>query len=142
MAQAKPGDTVKVHYNGSLEDGTIFDSSLGKEPLTFTLGQGMVIPGFENAVLGMNEGETKTVTIPPEEAYGPYDEDLVVTIERAQIPPHIAPEIGMVLQVTSQDGRVSNVTVTEMTEKTVTLDGNSPLAGKNLTFEIKLESII
>lgn len=142
MAQAKAGDKVRVHYSGSLEDGTIFDSSLEKEPLEFTLGREMVIPGFENAVVEMNEGDTKTVTIPPEDAYGHRREELVVDIEKSRIPPSIDPQLGMVLQVSSHDGTIAVVTVTDITEDTVTLDGNHPLAGEELIFEIKLLEIV
>lgn len=142
MAQAKVGDRVRVHYSGFLEDGTMFDSSLEKEPFEFTLGEEMVIPGFENAVIGMKVGDTKKVSVPPEEAYGNYSEDLVVVIDRAQIPDHIDPELGMMLQVRSQEGTTTNVTITDISEDTVTLDGNHPLAGKELTFEIELLEIV
>ncbi|HEC91867.1 MAG TPA: peptidylprolyl isomerase [Candidatus Atribacteria bacterium] len=142
MAQAKIGDKVKVHYSGSLKDGTVFDSSLEKEPFEFTLGEDMVIPGFENAIIGMNEGETKTVSIPPEEAYGDYREELVVTVDRSQIPSDIEPRLGMVLQVRSREGTIANVIIRDITENSITLDGNHPLAGKELTFEIKLLEVV
>ncbi len=141
MAQAKVGDRVKVHYSGFLEDGTIFDSSLQSDPFEFTLGEGMVIPGFENAVIGMETGETKTINIPSDEAYGPHRKELVATIERAQIPENISPEVGMSLQVKTPDGSFTNVLITEVSEGTVTLDANHPLAGKDLIFEIKLVEI-
>ncbi len=141
MVQAKDGDTVKVHYDGTLEDGSTFDSSREKAPLEFTLGAGSVIPGFEKAVIGMNEGESKTVTVPPEEGYGEYMNEFVATVEKSRIPPNIDPEIGMVLQAAAQDGSVTNFTITAIDDNEVTLDGNHPLAGKNLTFDIELLEI-
>ncbi len=142
MSIAKSGDTVKVHYKGTLQDGTVFDTSADSEPLVFTLGQHMVIPGFENAVEGMEVGQSKSVTIPSDQAYGPYRQDLVIEIEKNFIPEHIKPELGMVLQLQAEDGAVTNVTVTEISENTVTLDGNHPLAGQDLTFEIELVEIM
>jgi peptidylprolyl isomerase len=143
MAKAKNGDTVRVHYKGSLEDGKVFENSFeGGEPMEFTLGQERIITGFENTVEGMEEGETRTVTIPSEEAYGEYREDLSVTVDKSRIPQEITPEVGMVLQVPTQEGVPVNVTVTQVDENSVTLDGNHPLAGKNLSFEIKLEEIV
>lgn len=142
MVQAKTGDTVMVHYSGFLDDGTLFDPSLKREPFQFTLGQGMVIQGFEEAVTGMNIGETKTVQIPCGAAYGPHREDLLVVIDRSQVPPHINPEIGMNLQVSTPDGNVAEVTVSNIDEESITLDANHPLAGKDLLFEIKLIEIV
>ncbi len=142
MAKAKEGDKVKVHYSGFLEDGTIFDSSLEREPLEFTIGQGMLIPGFENAVVGMDEGETKTVQISAEEAYGPRRDELVITINREQVPPDIDPVVGQELQVKTPNGMVADVVVTDVNEETITLDANHPLAGKDLIFEIKLLEIV
>ncbi len=142
MSKAQADDTVRVHYTGSLEDGTVFDSSLEREPLEFTLGQRTIIPGFEKAVLGMNEGDTKTVSVPPEDAYGYPREDLVVAVERSQLPPHIELQVGMMLQVYSDEGEVGHVTVIGFTEDTVTLDANHPLAGQKLTFEIELVEIV
>ncbi|MDZ7260883.1 MAG: peptidylprolyl isomerase [candidate division KSB1 bacterium] len=142
MAQAKIGDTVRVHYRGSLEDGTVFDSSFEREPLELTLGQGLVIPGFENAVVGMEEGDTKPVTILPEDGFGQYREDLVVVIERSQIPPHINPQPGMTLQLRSDEGMITELIVTDIDEDTITLDANHPLAGERLIFEITLLEIV
>lgn len=142
MAQARIGDTVRVHYTGSLEDGTVFDSSVGSEPMEFTIGQNMMIPGFENAVIGMDEGDSGTVSIPPDEAYGDHNKDLVAVVERSEIPSSINPKTGMMLQATSDEGTVTPVTITEVTEDTVTLDANHPLAGKRLIFEIRLLEII
>jgi peptidylprolyl isomerase len=138
MAQAKSGDTVKIHYSGFLMDGTIFDSSLEGEPFEFTLGDGTVIPGFEDGVVGMEEGEEKTLAIPPARAYGDRDEDLVAVIDRTQLPPEIEPVVGSILQLTAEGGEVSNVIITELTDATITLDGNHPLAGQELIFEVRL----
>ena len=142
MAQAKIGDQVKIHYSEFLKDGTFLDSSLEKEPLEFTLGQQMVIAGVEKAIIGMDEGDTKSVSIPPEEAYGLYNKDRILGIKKAQIPDHINPQLGMILQIRSQEGAVSNFIIKNITDNTITLDGNHPLAGKELTFELKLIEIV
>ena len=142
MAQAKNGDTVKIHYTGKLEDGTVFDSSDGRDPLEFTLGEGQVIPGFEEAVLGMTANDSKTMTIPSDNAYGPRREEMVVEVDRDQFPPDVAPEVGQQLQMQRPDGQKMVVAVAEVSESTVTLDANHPLAGKDLTFEIKLVEIV
>ncbi|SHK68446.1 FKBP-type peptidyl-prolyl cis-trans isomerase [Rhodothermus profundi] len=141
MAQAKAGDHVKVHYTGRLQDGTIFDSSRDREPLEFTLGEGEVIPGFEQAVIGMEPGETKTVTIAAEDAYGPRREDLLIEVGRDQVAPDLELAVGQQLQLRLQDGRVIPVTVAALTDETVTIDANHPLAGEDLTFEIELIAI-
>ncbi|CAM3353017.1 FKBP-type peptidyl-prolyl cis-trans isomerase [Rhodothermus bifroesti] len=141
MAHAKAGDHVKVHYTGRLSDGTVFDSSRDREPLEFTLGIGEVIPGFEQAVLGMEPGETKTVTIPAEEAYGPRREDMIIEVSRDQVAPGLQLAIGQQLQLRLQDGRVIPVVVADLSEETVTIDANHPLAGEDLTFEIELVAI-
>lgn len=141
MAQAKSNDTVKVHYTGRLTDGTVFDSSIDKEPLEFTIGQKMVIPGFEEGVIGMTAGETKTVSIVHQDAYGPYLDDLVGTIRRTHIPPDIELQVGTILQMQAPDGGVTMVMVKELNDENVTLDANHPLAGKDLTFEINLLEI-
>ncbi len=142
MAQAKVGDRVKVHYTGFLEDGSIFDSSLDGEPFELTLGEGMVIKGFEDAIVGMNEGESKTVSIPPEDAYGPYREDLVIVLDRAEVSLGFEPIVNMPLKLQSPDGKVFNVFVKSVTPETIELDANHPLAGKELIFEIKLIEIV
>jgi peptidylprolyl isomerase len=139
---AEEGDTVQVHYTGTLEDGTVFDTSVGREPLQFTLGAGQMIPGFEQGVLGMKLGESKTITIPPEQAYGPYYEDRVWVLDRAQLPPGLEPEVGQQLQMTNAQGQIIIVTVTEVSATNITVDANHPLAGKTLTFEIQLVSIL
>lgn len=141
MSQAKKGDKVKIHYTGSLKDGTVFDSSLEREPLEFSLGQGMVIEGFENAVEGMAVGDTKTVEIAPEQGYGPHNPEMVITVEKKQMPPDIAPEIGMMLEVNLENGGKAHVTVTAIEDETLTLDGNHPLAGKDLVFELNLVEV-
>jgi FKBP-type peptidyl-prolyl cis-trans isomerase 2 len=141
MMQAKHSDTVKVHYTGKLEDGTIFDSSFDREPLEFTIGQEQVIPGFEQAVVGMNPGESKMIEIPAEQAYGPYRQDMVITVGRDQFPSDLEPEVGQRLQVRQADGQVSIVTVIQVDGDRVLLDANHPLAGQALTFEIELVDI-
>jgi FKBP-type peptidyl-prolyl cis-trans isomerase 2 len=141
MVQAKPGDTVKIHYTGRLDDGTVFDSSVNREPLEFTLSGGQVIPGFDEAVLGMSPGESKTQKIPMDQAYGPHREEMVLEISRQQIPPELEPEVGQQLQVQQENGQAIPVFVTEVTESNVTLDANHPLAGEDLTFDIQLVEI-
>jgi peptidylprolyl isomerase len=141
MTQAKNGDVVAVHYTGKLSDGTIFDTSEGGKPLSFTLGSGQVIPGFEEAALGMAEGDSKTVTIPEEKAYGSYDAKKVINFPADRIPQDIEPEVGMQLQLQGQDGQPIIVRVTEIAEEHVRLDANPPLAGKELTFDIELVTI-
>jgi peptidylprolyl isomerase len=142
MRQAKTNDLVRVHYTGSLEDGTVFDSSLDRQPLEFKIGHGVIIPGFENGIIGMNEGDTKVVSIQPEDAYGMHRNELVGVIERVRVPNNIKPEVGMVLKVRSPEGEMIKVTVTDVNETSVTLDMNHPLAGKELIFEIKLIEVI
>ena len=141
MAQAKTGDTVKVHYTGKLDDDTIFDSSEGREPLQFTIGEGRLIPDFEQAVVGMEPGETKTIQIPPDRAYGPHLEEMVMVVDRHDIPEELKPEVNQRLQVQQADGQMFVVTVTSVSESSVTLDSNHPLAGKDLTFNIQLAEI-
>jgi peptidylprolyl isomerase len=142
MAQAKTGDTVKVHYTGKLDDDTIFDTSADREPLQFTIGEGQLIPDFEQAVVGMNPGESKTIQIPSENAYGPHHEEMVMVVERNEFPADLDPKVDQRLQVRQQDGQEFAVTVTDVTESEVTLDGNHPLAGKDLTFDIQLAEIV
>lgn len=142
MAQAKEGDVVRVHYTGKLEDGTVFDTSGDGTPLEFTIGDGQIIPGFEKAVIGMEPGETKTARISPEEAYGPRRDDMTLTVDRAQFPEEINPEPGQQLQVQQPDGRAAIVVVSEVSESSVTLDANHPLAGQPLTFDIQLVEVV
>jgi peptidylprolyl isomerase len=141
MRQAENGDTVRVHYTGRLDDGTIFDSSRDRESIKFTLGRGQLIKGFEDAVVGMSVGEVKTVRIPSDEAYGPHREELVLRVPRAQFPPNIEPRKGLALSIRQPDGGIMEVEITEVSEDSVTLDANHPLAGKDLTFEIELVEI-
>jgi len=142
MAQAKQGDTVQIHYTGKLDDGTVFDTSRERHPLRFTLGKGQVIPGFEQAVVGMSIGEIKTAKIPVELAYGPRRSDRIITIERSQLPTGIDPKIGQRLELTQADNQNFLATVTGSTDTTLTLDANHPLAGKALTFDIELLRIV
>ena len=138
METAQNGDFVKVDYTGTLDDGSIFDSSEGRQPLEFTLGQGQMIAGFEKAVLGMKLNETKTVTIPAAEAYGERREELIMTLDRSQMPADLNPEVGQQLQMLQPSGAAVNVTVTAVSDTTVTIDANHALAGKDLTFKITL----
>ena len=140
-AEAKNGDVVQVDYTGTLENGTVFDTSVGGEPLEFTLGEGKMIPKFEEAVLGMKIGESKTFTIPADEAYGQYRDDMVRVINREELTNIPNPEVGQQLYGSQTDGTTITGTITNVTDTTVTVDFNPPLAGKNLTFEIKLVSI-
>src|SRR5215204_3461623 len=140
MAEAKPGDTVRVHYTGTLEDGSEFDSSRGREPLEFTLGAGQVVPGFDRAVDGMRQGETKTVTIPAAEAYGAVRPELLLHVPRTQFPAELQLEPGLQLQV-GRGAQAFPCVVHEVSAEEVVLDANHPLAGQDLTFELRLEEI-
>jgi len=142
MAQAKYGDTVKVHYTGKFEDGTIFDTSIDRDPLLFTIGSGQILPGFEEAIIGMNSGESKTATIPAEKAYGPYHKEMVLVVARNQFPEDLKLDIGAQLELSRKDGETIIVTITNVNESTVTLDANHPLAGKDLIFDIHLVEIL
>lgn len=141
MQKPQSGDTVRVHYTGTLEDGTKFDSSRGNDPLEFAMGQGQLIEGFEKAVADLAVGESCTVTLSPNEAYGDRNPDMVQDVPRHVMPDDIQLEVGMILQGKADDGHVDNFMVVSFTEETVKLDGNHPLAGKNLTFDIELVSI-
>ncbi len=141
MAEAKQGDTVKVHYTGQFEDGTVFDSSADRDPLEFTIGAGHVIPGFEQAVVGMSPGDTKRQTIPSENGYGSHNPDMVITVERQQLPAGLNPEIGQELQLMQQNGQPIPVVVTDVNDSTITIDANHPLAGQTLVFDIELVEI-
>jgi peptidylprolyl isomerase len=141
MTQAKSGDTVKIHYTGTLDDGTQFDSSAGRDPLQFTIGTGQVIPGFDKAVEGMAVGDSKQVNIPAEDAYGPRREQMVQDVPRSALPNDLDPVEGMALQAKGQDGQVINLTVTDVKDDSITVDGNHPLAGKALNFDIELVDI-
>jgi peptidylprolyl isomerase len=149
MAQAKEGDKVKVHYTGRFENGDVFDSSecadddcgCAAGPLEFTIGEGEVIPGFEMGVIGMNVGDSKTLNIPVDEAYGDRHDEMVAVVEREHIPAELTPVVGMRLEVTQEDGKEFPVIITEVTDSHVTLDANHPLAGRDLIFDIRLMEI-
>jgi peptidylprolyl isomerase len=142
MTRAKAGDTVRVHYTGKLEDGSVFDSSENREPLEFTIGAGQVIPGFEAAVTGMATGESKSATIPPEEGYGPRRKEMMAVVDREQLPDDLDVSVGQRLQVQQSDGRQLVVSVADIADKTVTLDANHELAGKTLTFDLQLVEVV
>lgn len=141
MSEAKKGDKVKVHYTGKLQDGSIFDSSVDREPLEFELGAGMMIAGFDKAVDGMNVGEKVTAEIPANEAYGDKNEEMMVDVPRDQLPPEMKPEVGQQLAMQQPNGQSIPVVVTKVEDATVQIDANHPLAGKDLIFDIELVSI-
>jgi peptidylprolyl isomerase len=141
MSQAKTGDSVKIHYTGTLDDGTQFDSSAGREPLAFELGSGQVIPGFDKAVEGMTVGDSKTVNIPAEDAYGQHHEQMVQEVPLSALPEDLTPAEGMGLQAQGPDGQQVNLVITSVQEEAITVDGNHPLAGKALNFDIELVSV-
>jgi peptidylprolyl isomerase len=142
MAEAKKGDSVKVVYTGRMEDGSVFDSSAGHDPLEFTVGGKEVIPGFEQAIIGMQPGESKIVTLSAENAYGPHQQEMVATVPRKDVPEHIQLVVGNYLEMSRGDGETFSVLISDLTETTVTLDANHPLAGRELTFEISLLEIV
>ena len=141
MIQASAGCTVSIHYTGTLADGSVFDRSTGREPLTFRMGAGQIIPGLEAALDGMGVGETKIVTIPADQAYGPYHEQAIKTVPRDMIPDGIPLDLGSALQLQAPNGSLIPVTVTALSDVTVTLDANHPLAGKDLTFAVEIMAI-
>lgn len=141
MSQAKSGDTVQIHYTGTLDDGTQFDSSQGREPLEFEVGSGQVIPGFDKAVEGMAVGDSKSVRIEADEAYGQRHEQLVQQVDRSLLPDDLNPEAGMALQSSSPDGQVTQFVVTDVSDESITVDANHPLAGQALSFDIELVDI-
>jgi peptidylprolyl isomerase len=134
----KAGDTISVQYTGKFEDGSVFDSSEGKQPLKFTVGKGQLIKGFDNAVVGMLKGDKKTVTIPPEEGYGPYMEDRVIDMPKDNVPEGMDVKVDMMVQLNDQAGNPIPARVVEITDKAVKLDLNNPLAGKTLMFDIEV----
>lgn len=141
MSTAKTGDTVRIHYTGTLADGEVFDSSEGRDPLEFAVGSGMIIPGLDKAIPGMAVGDKKVVNVPADEAYGQANPANRQAIPRGDIPADIPLEIGTMLQMQSPEGQVIPVSVVEVSETEVTLDANHPLAGKDLTFAIEIEGI-
>lgn len=141
MQSAKQGDMVSVHYTGTLTNGTTFDSSIGREPLSFTVGAGQMIKGFDDALPGMNVGDKKTITIAPEEAYGPRSEEAMIQFPIANVPADMKLEVGMQLQLSDQSGRPFPVKVVELQADVVVLDANHFLAGETLIFDIELVSI-
>lgn len=141
MSEVKPGDTVQIHYKGTLEDGTVFDSSEGRDPLKFEVGSGQIIPGLDKALPGMSLGDKKVVEVPCDEAYGPSNPEALQVVPREGIPDDIPLDPGTMLQVQTQEGQVMPVTVVDVTETQVTLDANHALAGKDLTFAIEIVAI-
>jgi FKBP-type peptidyl-prolyl cis-trans isomerase 2 len=141
MAQAKLGDRVKVNFIGKLEDGSVFANTADSEPLEFKLGENRIIPGIENAIEGMNVGESKTVNVNPEQAYGQHRDELIEEIGRDMFPENVEPKVGQRFEIARQAGQPMVVRVVDVSEQTVTLDGNHPLAGRDLTFELELLEI-
>lgn len=141
MQVVKKGDTIKIHYHGTLNDGSIFDSSKQREPLEFEVGSGMVIPGFDDGVMNMKVGDVKTINIPFAEAYGPVQEEMIIDFPRNQFPEDMQPEAGMQLQMSDKSGQNFPVVVVSANDEIVKLDANHPLAGKDLTFELELMEI-
>lgn len=142
MSQANTGDTVKIHYTGTLEDGQQFDSSEGRDPLEFELGAGQVVPGFEKAVSGMTVGESKSVKIEPEDAYGERNPEAVQEVPKSALPEELNPEEGMMLQAQNQSGQSVQLRVVAVKDETIIVDANHPLAGKTLNFDINLVAIV
>ncbi|MBU0942079.1 MAG: peptidylprolyl isomerase [Bacteroidetes bacterium] len=141
MTQVKENNTVKVHYTGKLADGQVFDTSEGKEPLAFTLGQGSLIPGFEKGLIAMKLNEKKTINITKDDAYGDPREDLIIEVPKSELPQEMTPEVGMGLVSRTPEGQEMNLMVVEVREETVVLDGNHPLAGKDLIFDLEVVEI-
>lgn len=142
MSVIENGSTVKVHYTGTLEDGEVFDSSVSREPLQFTMGQGQLIPGFEKAIIGLKVGDKTTTTIPAAEAYGEHNPQMEIKVTRAQLPEDLEPEIGMQLQLNQPNGQPIPCIITNVEGDEITIDANHPLAGKDLTFEIEVVEIL
>ena len=142
MAQAKSGDTVRINYTGRLDDGTVFKTSCGYKPLEFRIGKSTLIPAFQETVVGMKPGKSRTVKIVAGEAYGPRREQMVVAVDRNKFPENVKPYVGLELDICQQSGKVSLVKVIDVSECSVTLDANHPLAGKDLIFDIELVEIV
>ena len=141
MSEAKKDNVVKVHYTGKIDSGQVFDSSKDREPLEFKIGEGKLIPGFENGVIGMKLQESKTIKIPFVEAYGEKKPELMIEVQNQQLPEELKPEVGMDLVSKSPDGREQIVKIAEVKEASIVVDANHPLAGEDLTFEIELVEI-
>ena len=141
MSKVKNGDTVKIHYTGKLENGRVFEDSRERQPFNFKVGNGEVMPGIEKSVLGMETGDQKSVEISPEDAFGPRREDLVVEVRKSDLPDHISPTVGQKLQMKEAEGRLIDLVITDVDEKTITLDANHPLAGQTLFFDLELVEI-
>lgn len=139
---AKVGDSVKISFIGKLEDGTIFESSKNNEPLQFTVGNGEVLQGVDEAIIGMKEGQTKTISISSDKCYGAKEKELIINVEKSKLPPDLKLKVGYQLQIPLEDGKPINVRVTDITKDRITLDGNHYLAGKNLFFDITLIEIV
>lgn len=142
VAQAKDGDVIRVHYTGTLDDETQFDSSVGRDPLEFTVGAGMVIPGFDEMVRGMEPGDSRTTRIPADQAYGESHEEMKLTLTRGQLPAEFKPEIGQTIHLEGQDGQPVPARVVEADESRIVVDANHELAGEALTFKIELVEIV
>ncbi|MEQ8604770.1 MAG: peptidylprolyl isomerase [Marivibrio sp.] len=142
MSAAKEGDTVKIHYTGTLDDGTQFDSSREREPIEFKIGGGEILPGVEGAVVGLEPGGTNKVTLPAEDAYGERRDDMIQEIDRTVLPQEVEPQVGLQLQAQSPNGQPLLLTITEVGDEKVTVDANHPLAGKDLTFDVELVEIV
>ena len=142
MSQVKENNTVKVNYTGKLSDGQVFDSSEGKEPLEFTLGQGQLIPGFEKGLIDMKVNEKKTITIAKDQAYGEINKDLIQEVKKTELPQDMTPEVGMGLVSKTPDGQEMNLLVIEVKEESIVIDGNHPLAGKDLIFDLEVVEIL
>ncbi len=139
--KAESGDTVRVHYTGTLDDGTVFDSSRDGDPLEFVLGEGQVIEGFEEALFGMSEGESREVELPPDKAYGERSDELVISVDRSELPEDLDPEVGQTLAVDTGDEEEMAAWVAEVGEDAITVDLNHPLAGRTLNFEVELVAL-
>ncbi|MDF1591145.1 MAG: peptidylprolyl isomerase [Desulfobacterales bacterium] len=142
MSKAKKGDNVKVHYTGTLADGTCFDSSLERAPLAFTIGKGMLLPAFESGVIGLRTGESINIHIPAKDGYGLRDEQLIGSIPLDRLPQDLNPQVGMKLQMKTPEGEIMIMAITELRKSSITVDGNHHLAGQDLNFEIKLVEIL
>ncbi len=142
MAEAKKGDTVKVHYTGTLDDGSVFDTSDDRDPIEFVVGSGALIPTFEDALIGMNTGESKTVRINAEDAYGPFYPDMVIELDKRGLPGDPEPQVDMMLEMEDEDGLRRLVRIVDLSDASVTIDANHPLAGKDLTFKVELVEIL